>query len=114
MKKLIVLTIIFIAQWGGPCFSQENGNTNPHEIYVIGSGFKSCAHWTPQYDISIQGWIAGFWSGINNFNTHHTVGVNAEYEGIIEEVRLECRNNPSESIEEATIKTYNLLLSKNR
>jgi hypothetical protein len=63
-------------------------------------GRRSCAHWQSSAETLNEGkvWIYGFWSGMNVFNTSHTVGSKTDPAGIIGEVKKFCENAPSESL----------------
>jgi hypothetical protein len=80
-----------------PAFAAED------DFWVIGMGRRSCAHWQSSAETLNEGkvWIYGFWSGMNVFNTSHTVGSKTDPAGIIGEVKKFCENAPSESLFDA-------------
>jgi len=69
------------------------------DIWKIGLGTRSCSFWTPAREAEANGFISGFWSATNQmaeqFNHDGSIGFTTDTAGIVEEVRLVCRQNPS-------------------
>ena len=82
-------------------------------VHIIGTGGFSCGAWVSKRinDNFAQAWILGYWSGLNTGVTAFTetatsVGSSTDADGIIEEVRLLCRREPSLAIYTATANAY--------
>ena len=73
----------------------------PPQALIAGIGRMSCAHWLSQSFNEGEGWILGFWSGLN-FANARTVGQHTDGEGIIAEVRKVCATQPSMTLVKAT------------
>jgi hypothetical protein len=70
----------------------------------------SCSHWLSQSFNEGEGWILGFWSGLN-FANARTVGQHTDGEGIIAEVRKVCAARPSMALLNATFTSYSEMAS---
>jgi hypothetical protein len=81
------------------------------QVLITGIGRMSCAHWLSQSVNEGEGWILGFWSGLNYANTR-TVGQRTDGEGIITEVRKACATRPSMTLVGATFTVYSEMASK--
>jgi hypothetical protein len=58
-------------------------------------------------EIASDQWIYGFWSALNVVGINrHNVGQHTDPKGVVGEVRKECVENPSETLELATRKVY--------
>jgi hypothetical protein len=108
MKKqigCIVLAALFASSGGKAAF--------PAQYYAFGVGQNSCAHWTTARGEEVQTavWIMGFWSGLN-FATgawqkaDAKTGGTTDADGIIEEVRKVCKEQPSLGIGSAVFQVY--------
>ena len=69
------------------------------QVLITGIGRMSCAHWLSQSVNEGEGWILGYWSGLN-FANARTVGQHTDGEGIITEVRKACATRLEEAFEE--------------
>src|SRR5215472_16898968 len=76
------------------------------QVLITGIGRMSCAHWLSQSVNECEGWILGFWSGLNYANAR-TVGQHTDGEGIITEVREACATRVG-----ATFTVYSEMASK--
>jgi hypothetical protein len=96
------------------CFSPSRATT----VTNFGAGLLSCASWEPNRELDISGWILGYWTGLNELGggdgNHHQVGNSTDVKGILGEVKLFCRNNPSVSISDAIYNVYSRLRNQNR
>ncbi len=75
-------------------------------------GDQSCATWLSSEAEKYAGehWITGFWTGLNfNNPKNHTVGGGIDAEGIVAEIKLVCRAEPSRSLLSATVEVYRKL-----
>lgn len=78
------------------------------EVYSPASKI-SCATWlsSSEFENTYSFWIGGYWSGMNFKNPkNHIVGRSTDKEGIIEEVKLVCRAEPSVRVMEAVTRVY--------
>ena len=100
-----ILTTALLVLWlmVGPALAQQ--------VLITGIGRMSCAHWLSQSVNEGEGWILGFWSGLNYANTR-TVGQHTDGEGIITEVRKACATRPSITLVGATFTVYSEMASK--
>lgn len=67
------------------------------QLTVLGSGQSSCATWSTgnnAQDFQSVGWILGYWSGANRFGSTPNNGDSVDVAGIVERVRLECKQRP--------------------
>lgn len=74
----------------------------------LGFGQMSCATWnsrTSSSDAEGRAYILGWWTGRNS-GLGLSVGETTDGNGIIEEVRLVCRAQPSRHIAEATFEVW--------
>lgn len=82
----------------------QNGNW-------LAFGTMSCATWNSNRstaEVEGRAFILGFWSGRNSA-LGLSVGETAGTDGIVEEVRLLCRAEPSLPLASATLRTYDRL-----
>ena len=75
------------------------------QVLITGIGRMSCAYWLSEPVNEGEGWILGFWSGLNYANAR-TVGQHIDGEGIITEVRKVCATRPSMTLAGATLTAY--------
>jgi hypothetical protein len=75
------------------------------QVLITGIGRMSCAYWLSEPVNEGEGWILGFWSGLNYANAR-TVGQHTDGEGIITEVRKVCASRPSMTLAGATFTVY--------
>jgi hypothetical protein len=54
--------------------------------FALGIGNDTCANWQQNYRKYGESWIFGFWSGVNVFNSDHTVGIKTNGPDILNEV----------------------------
>ena len=87
-------------------------------FWALGVGRNSCGHWmnSPGEEGQTQIWIMGFWSGLNLANNvikneAGSVGNTTDADGIIEEVRKVCTEQPSTGIANAIYQVYEQFLS---
>ena len=83
----------------------------PQQALIAGIGRMSCAHWLSESFNEGEGWILGFWSGLNLANAQ-TVGQHTDGEGIIAEVRKVCTARASMTLAGATFAAYSEMASK--
>ena len=88
----------------------EPALAQPQQALVAGIGRMSCAHWLSQSFNEGEGWILGFWSGLNVANAR-TIGQHTDGEGIIAEVRKVCATQPSKTLVTATFTAYSEMAS---
>jgi hypothetical protein len=74
-------------------------------------GKESCGSWLlePSRNLEVEEWVLGYWSGMNANEPHTQVGHTTDALGIMGEVQLACKNDPSLTIISATVQTYNKL-----
>ena len=87
--------------------------TGAEEItyFSFGVGTTSCAKWlsSPDHQAEGDGWVGGFWSGLNANNFHnHFVGAHSDAYAIWGEVRKICLGEPSTTLAEASFRVYEL------
>jgi hypothetical protein len=85
----------------------------PVEVMTAGFGAQSsCASWSKDRS---QGsiWILGYWSG-RNVEGANGVGSTTDADGILEEVRLICKAEPSRPMIDAVDEVYKRLLDDGR
>jgi hypothetical protein len=85
----------------------------PVEVMTAGFGAQSsCASWSRDRS---QGsiWILGYWSG-RNVEGQKSVGSATDADGILDEVRLICKAEPSRRMIDAVDEVYNRLLEDGR
>lgn len=72
------------------------------------SGGVSCATWLSSVRQEEAGneFVAGLWTGLNLAGPNHLVGRTTDREGILGEVRLRCRAEPSEALDAMAYRTY--------
>jgi len=82
---------------------------------VYGQGRLSCASWTgnPMTETDTHGWILGYWTGLNMYNsTNHVVGASTDSQGIVGEVRRVCLAQPSKRLFRAISDVYERLMAE--
>ena len=83
----------------------------------FGIGNESCARWTTSrvaaLELEASTWIMGFWSGLNRA-TVRVVGSTTDGDGIIEEVRKLCKEQPALKISSATYEVYSRFQSSEK
>src|SRR5262245_44427837 len=88
----------------------EPALAQPQQALIAGIGRMSCSRWLSQSFNEGEGWILGFWSGLNLANAR-TVGQHTDGEGIIAEVRKVCATRPSMTLVSATFTVYSEMAS---
>ena len=83
----------------------------PQQALIAGIGRMSCAHWLSESFNEGEGWILGFWSGLNLANAR-TVGQHTDGGGIIAEVRKVCATRLSMALVNATFTAYSEMASR--
>jgi hypothetical protein len=79
----------------------------------FGSGPASCATFLQgPYRASGEGWILGFWSGLNLAGPNHQVGQGTDGHAIVAEVERICDRNPSISLQSAVTQHYNAVVDR--
>ena len=92
------------------CAGQARAQSAVPAPYMFGLGRTSCANWVPEREAEAEGWIFGFWSGINLASrTRRDVGSGTDGQGIIAEIKQVCRKDPSLPISDAITVIYNKL-----
>jgi hypothetical protein len=80
------------------------------DIWGFGGGFQnSCATWLSSDRSRALGneWIAGYWTGQNAENeSNHMVGRTSDFAGIVGEIELICRAEPSSLLASAVGRVY--------
>lgn len=85
------------------------------EVFTIGLGKASCSLWPSISGDGQWAWVAGFWDASNFWkpdNSH--VGQTTNMSGLVGEVALACKNDPSISIFSASVQAYEKLEQLNR
>jgi hypothetical protein len=102
-----ILTTALLVLWlmVEPTLAQQ------HQALITGIGRMSCAYWLSEPVNEGEGWILGFWSGLNYANAR-TVGQHTDGERIITEVRKACATRPSMTLVGATFTVYSEMASK--
>ena len=69
------------------------------QYWAVGAGLDACLTWNRSTEQETVGFIAGYWTASNSMNAQFgysgAVGSKTDTRGIIEEVRVVCRQNPS-------------------
>ena len=83
------------------------------EVAISGPGTASCATYTQDRSLRINadGWILGFFTGMNTKNDNHMVGRASDARGIVAEVAKLCRDQPALTLFSASKRTYDRLAS---
>ena len=90
------------------------------EVSIRGAGNWSCAKWLSSDAMKSAGatWVSGFWSGRNSEGATkevpRRVGDSTDWDGIIGEIALRCRQKPSEPFVSAVSFTYTAMLKAGR
>lgn len=95
--------------WGISGVAAAQNAREEDGLFWIWGGQNSCATWLSSDEARAFGneWIAGYWSGLNAHNDrNHMVGRNTDFQGIIGEIELLCRAEPSERISRVTGRVY--------
>ena len=97
MKVALSTTTALLVLW----LMVEPALTQQQQVLITGIGRMSCAYWLSEPVNEGEGWILGFWSGLNYANAR-TIGQHTDGEGIITEVRKVCATRPSMTLAGAT------------
>ena len=106
VRRGTILLTALLALW----LMVEPALAQPKQALIAGIGRMSCVHWLSQSFNEGEGWILGFWSGLNLANAR-TVGQHTDGEGIITEVRKVCATRPSRTLANATFTAYSEMAS---
>jgi hypothetical protein len=106
MRRGTILITALLALW----LMVEPALAQPQQALITGIGRMSCSHWLSQSFSEGEGWILGFWSGLNLANAQ-TVGQHTDGEGIIAGVRKVCATRPSMTLVSATFTVYSEMAS---
>src|SRR5262245_39375779 len=106
VRQGTILIVALLALW----LMVEPALAQPQQALIVGIGRMSCAHWLSQSFNEGEGWILGFWSGLNLANAR-TVGQHTDGEGMIAEVRKTCATLPSMTLVKATFTAYSEMAS---
>jgi hypothetical protein len=101
MKLALSTTTALLVLW----LMVEPALAQQQQVLITGIGRMSCAYWLSEPVNEGEGWILGFWSGLNYANAR-TVGQHTDGEGIITEVRKGCATRPSMTLAGATFTVY--------
>jgi hypothetical protein len=85
---------------------------NPISTFALGIGNETCASWQQNYRKYGESWIFGFWSGVNVFNSDHTVGLKTNSSNILVEVGKICDQNPTMKLIEAVNEQYLIVMKR--
>jgi len=89
------------------------GAPEPTEVMTAGFGAQSsCASWKRD-DSQGSIWILGYWSG-RNVEAQKAVGSTTDADGILDEVRLICKGQPSLPLLDAVAKVYHRFMDEQR
>jgi hypothetical protein len=102
-----ILTTALLVLW----LMVEPALAQQQQVLITGIGRMSCAYWLSEPLNEGEGWILGFWSGLNYANSR-TVGQHTDGERIIIEVRKACATRPSMTLVGATFTVYSEMASK--
>lgn len=94
----------------GPAYAQSTS------MQVYGPGTMSCASYLQDRSMRINadGWILGFWTGSNRVGAEHGVGHSTDSRGIVGEVALLCRGQPSVSLFETLKQVFDKMKAEGR
>src|SRR5215475_5353320 len=106
VRRGTILITALLALW----LMVEPALAQPKQALIAGIGRMSCVHWLSQSFNEGEGWILGFWSGLNLANAR-TIGQHTDGEGIIAEVRKVCATQPSMTLVKATFSAYSKMAS---
>jgi hypothetical protein len=106
VRRRTILTTALLILW----LMVEPALAQQERILIAGIGRMSCAYWLSQSVNEGEGWILGFWSGLNYANTR-TVGQHTDGEAMIAEVRKVCATRPSMTLAGATFTVYSQMAS---
>jgi hypothetical protein len=105
---IVALALAGTVASGGPTYGQGQ------IVQYFGAGIGSCASWTPDIEYIMDGWILGYWSGLNENYINHLAGHTTDGVGIVEETRLYCRGHPSDEVLQVIFKIWSRFQSENR
>jgi hypothetical protein len=105
-RRGTILTMALLVLW----LMVEPALAQPQQALIAGIGRMSCFHWLSNSIDEGEGWILGFWSGLNLANAR-TVGQHAAGAEIIAEVRKVCATRPSMTLVNATFTAYSEMAS---
>jgi hypothetical protein len=97
--------------------ASAGGAIGAEATYQVGIGVSSCgtAFKNLEFEAVAEGWILGFWTGVNLLNEQdHLVGTGFDGNSIAGEVKKLCADEPSQSLSHATVKAYQKMASKRR
>jgi hypothetical protein len=106
MKLALSTTTALLVLW----LMVEPASAQQQQVLITGIGRMSCAYWLSEPVNEGEGWMLGFWSGLNYANAR-TVGQHTDGEGIITEVRKVCATRPSMTLAGATFAVYSQMAS---
>jgi hypothetical protein len=109
MRASVVATCLGLALCGSATAQEIT-------VWTMGIGHLSCANWLSN-DISEQAgnsWVLGFWSGLNVFNTDHTVGHSIDNLGKLGELKKTCVEHPSASLSTVAREIYDMFAAQHR
>ncbi len=102
----VALGVALTVVWLGSAAAQGRKDDDPGpsapaistEMQIYGPGTISCATYLNDRSLRINadGWILGFWTGMNRSNPdNHQVGKATDSRGLVGEVALSCRSHPA-------------------
>jgi hypothetical protein len=106
VRRRTILTTALLILW----LMVEPALAQQERILIAGIGRMSCTYWLSQSVNEGEGWILGFWSGLNYANTR-AVGQHTDGERMIAEVRKVCATRPSMTLAGATVTVYSEMAS---
>jgi len=89
-----------------PCSQVSQAQTQFGTMF--GLGRLSCAKWVNNRltENEAVGWILGYWTGLNTFNSDPLVGHLTDGQNIVAEVRRACWQHPSQRILDVEFEIY--------
>lgn len=111
MYAVRVIAAALVLTLGGSAVAQTN-----QYFSLSRTGSVSCAHWLHDTTTENLGnvWIYGFWTAANAIGADHFVGHTFHGQGVLDEIKKFCRENPSEELVEATAAVYNKMMMNNQ
>lgn len=104
MRHLVAATACIAILY--PCLSYADPDDGP---VTFGYGAITCGLSlnTKNSQTGYEGWIMGYWSGLNDgVDKAGRIGASTENNIIIDEVRQECRAFPPHSLRDATLAVF--------
>lgn len=111
MKARLALAAVGFALGVQPAAADPSGFTS-----LAFGGVTPCVQFesVPAVRDRAISWIAGYWSGLNGSSDTPNTGQSTTLAGIIAEIDLVCRAEPSRTVAWATLQVYQRLADEDR